>query len=401
MAGMRLEEYFSLTAMRQGLRVLTWEEFTAPGMPGAKLGAFKHNENGHQSIWDIAYVIDGQDLGGQRWDIGHNMWCHPECPSPGSPDYERFVNFQVGNKGHRKEPVAFTRTKKQHIKEHNVHQNAEEAKIVHIGWQILFGNFYSVLWVRDKELYEQLRWTIRGCIRFRDEFHLKAAEVVKRLGGMGNYNAIHLRRDDWWQLVGKIDFNPTALAARAREMPHKDIMYMAVKFKTQHVQFGDQGIDQREIFEEREKPQLLTATQSKLITSEDFLCSANPKGCTSKSRDNTKEFVKPPPLVTSCVDWPAVVEMLVCAQAANFMGSAKSTFTNGIQRLHGFYHQVAPEIIPPNRLYYHDLPKRDWWLDPTQTMDVPNWKDTNDVSEITWSHEWPEAWLGELPDQRS
>jgi len=402
MGAARLEEYFSLEDMRKGLDVLTYEEFTAPGMPGEKLGLDYRPEGGGTSIEDIAFTLR-KDMVKPDWNIEHHFWCYPSCPKPGSgANWDRLDAFRVTRKGH----VDMAALGEQQLRSQpGKRVKADAAEVFHIDSNILFGNYYSLIWVEDEALYTQLRWTVRACVRFRDEFHVKAAEVVKRLGGMGKFNAIHLRRDDWWALMGSIQFDPSGLAARAKQMPKHDTLYVAVKFKTKHVRFDDgKSVDQRQIFMRKEKPMLTEATRSRIVTSEEFFCNAHERGCEEAQKAKELRFVTPPPLATSCVDWTAVVEMLVCAQAANMMGTAKSTYTNGIARMHGYYHQVAPTFIMPNRLFYVDEPIRDWWLEPGTALDRPTWKgggSTDDVGEYTWFHEWPEAWLGELKEQRA
>ena len=151
----------------------------------------------------------------KQWDVAHNFFCHPKCPKgPRHPTWERYVRFR----GHRKEPMDPESMGIQHLRGSGWWDpglNAADAAVWHIGRGILFGNYYSMVFVQDEDLYRQLRWTVRACVRFRDEFHAKAAEVVARLGGVGGFNAVHLRRDDWYNLPANEDsirFDPEGMA---------------------------------------------------------------------------------------------------------------------------------------------------------------------------------------------
>jgi len=67
-----------------------------------------------------------------------------------------------------------------------------------------------------------------------------------------------------------------------------------------------------------------------------------------------------------------------------------STFTNGIQRLHGYYRHLDPDPARRNlaRLYYTMIEPRDF-----RGAGSPSWEGEEDVLAITWYHEWPEAWI--------
>ena len=171
-------------------------------------------------------------------------------------------------------------------------------------------------------------------------------------------------------------------------------LYVAVKFKTRNVHFDDDASgDQRDIFWSQEAPVLANKTGAQLITSESFFCQANHGGCRisySSVAEGAAHYVTPPSIATSCVDWTAVVEMLVCAQAASFMGTSMSTYTNGIQRLRGYYRHIAPKLVPEATLHYTMLPPRNFTRDKT-----PSWGGEQDALAVTWYHEWPEGWLAE------
>jgi len=387
-----MEEYFNLDALREGLDVMTFEEFVAAGQPGhslAGIGRYRDRDRNSRTpvgsvIEDHAYTFtkNGHPQGtyNLNWDVGEKMWCYPSCPEEGHPQHQRYLAHAHDFPFRIKGSIDFTKLPHQEIRSTGETVSPVEAKIIHIGDQILFGNYYANIFVEDPDLYDQLRWTVRACVRFRDEFHDKAAEVVKRLGGMGNYNAIHLRRDDWSELLDEpITYDPEGLGRRAKAMPKKETLYVAVKFKTRNVGMdGRHDPDhQREMWETKEMPSVASQTGSKLITSQSFFCDSHPNGCDEGKMSSTEDFVTPPALPTSCVDWTAVVEMIVLAQAANFMGTAWSTYTGNVQRMHGFYHQTAPQRIPAStRLYYV-------MNDPREFPDkVPTWADEEDIGKV-------------------
>lgn len=302
------------------------------------------------------------------------LYCYPRCPHEGEEVWPRFSRFATGRGG------------TQELEDHN----ADE--VVHFRKQVLFGSFYTQIWVEDPRLYDEMRWAVRACVRFRDEFHAKAAEVVKKLGGPGTFNAIHLRRDDWWSMTPDV-MDPAGLAERVKEFAPQGVIYVAAKFITKHVQFdSDKSEDQRKVFLTQEKPALIAASNAKVVASEDFFCSVHQQGCTDAKRDKSINFVSPPPLTTSCIDWVGVVEMLICAQASEFMGTMRSTYTNGIQRLHGYYRHSVPELFKPSRSHFTDRQVEDF---PVAKPGEYSWNH----SPLPWQVEYSEGWLAAETEQ--
>jgi len=87
-------------------------------------------------------------------------------------------------------------------------------------------------------------------------------------------------------------------------------------------------------------------------------------------------------LVGHVKGWQGMVEMAICAQGDEFMGSWGSTFTGYIHRLRGYMPFIADK-----RLLYTDSSK-----DAVQ-KEFPSWNSPGvNAGMISWMREWPEGY---------
>ena len=146
---------------------------------------------------------------------------------------------------------------------------------------------------------------LRDSLHYNERFFREAAEIIDQLGGIGAYDAMHIRRND--------------------------------------LQYHDQFISAKESAERSSahlKPNAVVylATDE---TEEGFFAAFEQMGFTVKRlSDFRSEFSK----------FDGMVEQIVCAASRMFAGTKYSTFTAYIQRLRGFMH---PEKELWRKCFYH------------------------------------------------
>jgi hypothetical protein len=252
-------------------------------------------------------------------------------------------------------------------------QNLEEAAILHIGSERLLGNYYSVIYIPDRQVTVHAHATLRSFLTLRSSLYDAADEAaaavqeelfsrqsiaqigatsISRTSVGGRYPqpwaAIHNRQGDFELLYPQHWLNssqPAQVAALITR--HADLwrkcggIYYATSYS---------GLDkyteraQKRAVEDELLPALRTAMEvrpnKRELSGETHGTSSGSVLDTIVTWKDIQARVVPPVLGEGAdshrTEWIAIVEMLICAKApAGFVGSYASTFSGYIHRVRG------------------------------------------------------------------
>ena len=249
------------------------------------------------------------DGGGGQVDLvvspGEAVFCYPTIPVSGSPDAERLWDFAAG----RRRVLEFT-------------PEMEDCRTLNVESAML-EHFYSFVFFAEAGVEAECKRLIKSHVRFRAPIMSAAAGIAESLG---NYCALHVRRNDFFKLYPEQDVPAHRLLGNVMmRIPTGARLYIATD-ETDRSFFDD------------------LANHYDLCFLDDFKNVWNgdlPAGAR------------------------ACVEQMICALATTFVGTRLSTFSGYITRLRG-YHGASDQGSyftdgsPGSEMDDHGSPRYSW-----------------------------------------
>eukprot|EP00755_Sulcionema_specki_P025506 Sspe_Gene.83477::Locus_54758_Transcript_1_1_Confidence_1.000_Length_1810::g.83477::m.83477/K03691/POFUT; peptide-O-fucosyltransferase len=333
------EEFFQLSAMRDYVPVLTWDDFSEllPHLPpsqGAPTAPVKCNYK-YRSPQNFCRKC--RELRQKATNIDWEILRHIIPIDPIDDDDPDFVAYRF-----TKKPLRGLEALSDH-------------RMLHFP-QNLFGLFYQVLYFRDKARRRTEWQAVKNGLVLRPHFHQLAQRVVNKLGGAERYVAVHYRQGDFKGQFDNALVTPEAMAENIRnQLDGIPVLYIASDEKKEEVW--------------------------------DRLRSLLPQTKIYRLADMTDELSDASP------NWLGMIEALVCSRAALFIGTKFSTFSSYITRLRGYQTGLRNKQIyftdtkyKPGEVLHEATPYS--WGSKIPVTRMGDFRG----SRPYWVREYPEAW---------
>eukprot|EP01012_Entosiphon_sulcatum_P018901 TRINITY_DN23711_c0_g1_i1.p1 TRINITY_DN23711_c0_g1~~TRINITY_DN23711_c0_g1_i1.p1 ORF type:complete len:800 (-),score=71.23 TRINITY_DN23711_c0_g1_i1:61-2460(-) len=247
----------------------------------------------------------------------------------------------------------------------------ESATVWHFP-QVLFMNWYTVLWVEDKQLYKRLFAEIRHNLHYDFRLLERATRIARFIGP--SYLAVHVRRTDFQDQYPSEYLTADKVAGNIQNIVHTgEPVYIASE----------------ETSDEFYEPFYSTLSGHPiyrlrdvlfLFNDSEFYNSSGVIDENSSPDQLTEREQATPDYLYGCL------EQLVCALSRVFVGTRLSTFSTYIVRMRGYMNTTNREE------YFTDTTNYATGISEAHEPVAPySW--THRSKRVLWQHEFPEAWI--------
>merc|ERR1719343_717521 len=240
------------------------------------------------------------------------------------------------------------------------------APILRLEPRAMLGNYYTKIFIPGAENRAKVRNMIRQSVRLRREV-FEAAAAAMAAGGItpGSYGAIHNRQGDWkdahW---GPLYLDPSKPELFTNDPENlKFLQSHPTIYFASNPEPGLQVTQMNNIW--------YPAIQARMPMPAKIVTLKGPVYEAAKA------------IVGHIEGWQGIIEMLICGQAEEFLGTWGSTFTGYIHRIRGY----LPGVRDKRLLFYDRGFNRD-----TEGLPWPSWSAAKTNSEIDLGTEWKEGW---------